>query len=196
MRRWWIIVVIIAVGGSVLSCMMWSGAPAQTSQGDKPATITSRQGLPICAVGMQIQRTDWIDKYEQSIDEIAALGADTVKFVVDTRQDTVKSTSIFLDMRMTPTPDQLSELIKHAKAKKLRVILMPIVLLNNPTGMDWRGVIAPDKDFGGWEKWFESYREMLHHFAWIAEANGVDIFVVGSEFVSAEKETDEWVKTI
>jgi hypothetical protein len=37
---------------------------------------------------------------------------------------------------------------------------------------------------------------MLYHFSWIAEANGVDLFVVGSEFVSAEKHTDEWIKTI
>ena len=67
---------------------------------------------------MQLQRTDWIDKYEKSIDEIAAVGADTVQFVVDARQENGKSSRIYLDMRMTPTPEQLARLIKHAKDKK------------------------------------------------------------------------------
>ncbi|HVT89555.1 MAG TPA: hypothetical protein VHD56_11930 [Tepidisphaeraceae bacterium] len=160
------------------------------------AVIQSRQGLPICAVTMQIQRTDWIDKYKQSIDEVAALGADGVKFVIDTRQETVHSTHIFLDMRMTPTPDKLIELIKYAKSKNLRVILMPIVLLDNPQGNEWRGRIDPAETYGGWDEWFKSYREMLAHFSWIAEANGVDVFVVGSEFISAEPKVDQWKKTI
>jgi hypothetical protein len=145
---------------------------------------------------MQIQRTDWIDKYIKSIDEVAGLGADGVKFVVDTRQETVRSTRIFLDMRMTPTPDQLGTLIKHAKDKGLKVILMPIVLLDNPQGMDWRGKIDPDPTYGGWDEWFENYRKVLTHFAWIAQTHGVDIFVVGSEFISAEPKVAEWTKTI
>jgi hypothetical protein len=203
MYRWSIVIVAIGVYAIVLSCVMWpSPSPAQgqtsvTKNSVAPtSTIVSREGLPLCAVGMQIQRTDWIDKYKQSIDEIAAIGADAVKFVIDTRQETVKSTHIFLDMRMTPTPEMLAELIRHAKEKKLRVILMPIVLLDNPRGNDWRGVIDPQDEYGGWEEWFDSYRAMLFHFSWIAEANGVDLFVVGSEFVSAEKHTDEWIKTI
>ena len=35
-------------------------------------------------------------------------------------------------MGRTPTPEQLGELIRHAKSKKLHVIVMPIVLLDNP----------------------------------------------------------------
>ena len=150
------------------------------------------KGLPLCGVTMQIQRTDWIDKYEQNIDEIAALGADTVQFVVDPRQENASSERIYLDMRMTPTPEQLSRLIKHAKDKSLRVTLMPIVLLDNPEGNDWRGTIHP-KD---WHDWFESYRNIMQHFSWIAESNHVDLLVVGSELVSAEKHVDEWDKTI
>jgi hypothetical protein len=158
--------------------------------------IRSRDGLPYCGVGMQIQRLDWIDKYKKSIDEIAAQGADTVKLVVDTRMERKDSTRIYLDLRMTPNADQLSDLIRYAKSKKLRVILMPIVLLDDPQGMDWRGTIEPDDSYGGWEEWFKSYRDVLNHFSWIAEGNGVDVFVVGSEFVSAEPKLEEWTKTI
>jgi hypothetical protein len=129
------------------------------------------EGLPYRGVVMQIQRTDWIDKYEKSIDEIAELGADTVKFVVDARQENGASARIYLDLRMTPTV---------------------------PRGNEWRGRIQPADEGGGWGEWWRSYREMLTHFAWIAQGNGADVFVVGSELISTETETHlpEWRKTI
>ena len=152
----------------------------------------ARSGLPYRAAAMQLQRVDWTDKYKASIDECAAVGFDTVEFVVDTRQEDGTSNRIYLDGRMTPSPQMLSDLIRHAKAKKLRVILMPIVLLDDPKGDEWRGTLTPQS----WEKWFDSYRDMLTHFAWVAQGNGVDVFVVGSELVSSEKHPDEWRKTI
>src|SRR5207248_474919 len=137
-----------------------------------------------------IQRVDWIDKYKESIDEIAAVGCDTVSLVLDTRQENAESSHIYLDMRMTPTPEKLAELIQHAKKKGLRVILMPVVLLDDPKGNDWRGVIRPPE----WHEWFNSYTDMLIHFAWIAEQNHADVLSVGSELVSSEKEKNEWIR--
>lgn len=210
MVRWFIVFAALTTWIMVLGCVIWPRtAPAgqagarldgaevpQTSPA--PGLIRSREGLPYCAFTMQIQRLDWIDKYKKSMDQIASLGADAVLLVIDTRMETVRSTRIYLDERITPTPDQLADLIRHAKSLKLRVILMPIVLLDNPRTEppDWRGTIDPDKDFGGWEDWFNSYRGMMNQFAWIAEGNGADVLVVGSEFVSAEPKVDQWRKTI
>ena len=163
------------------------------SNSDRAATGTRfLDGLPYRGAGMQIQRVDWMDRYKKSIDEIAALGFDTVSLVIDTRMENGSTTLVWLDMRKTPTPEKLADLIQHAKSKKLRVILMPIVLLDKPEGNEWRGTIKPPD----WEEWFNSYREMLLHFAWIAEQNKVDVLSVGSELVSAEKERGEWKKTI
>ena len=47
----------------------------------------SVEGLPYRAITMQIQRPDWMDKYKHSLDEIVSVGADTVKLVVDSRQE-------------------------------------------------------------------------------------------------------------
>jgi hypothetical protein len=154
--------------------------------------LTPIEGLPIRAVGMQIQRVDWMDKYKHSVDEIAALGADAVKFVVDARQENGSSSSIYLDLRMTPSAESLADLIRYAKSKNLRVILMPIVLLDNPRGGEWRGQIKPES----WDDWWASYRKMLNHFSWIAQWNGADILVIGSELVSTESNTEEWQTTI
>jgi len=182
---------LIVVGCSLTHSADSQPAPLQPA----PATTwptTMADGMPYRAVGLQIQRVDWMDKYKQSIDEIASVGADTVKFVVDARQENGSSSRIYLDMRMTPTPDQLGDLIRYAKKKNLRVVLMPIILLDAPRGTEWRGRINPDN----WEEWWQSYRDVLTHFAWIAEGNGVDIFVVGSELISTESKVDEWTKTI
>ncbi len=206
MFRW--IVIVLGIGVYVFSvgCGLQaddaSSTPQERNRTDASAPPTTRfelaEGLPYRAAVMQIQRTDWIDKYVQNIDEIAAAGFDTVKFVVDARQENGASARIYLDLRMTPTVDHLARLFKHAKEKKLRVILMPIVLLDNPRGTEWRGKIQPSEDGGGWDEWWKNYRDMLTHFAWIAQGNGVDVFVVGSELVSTETETHlpQWRKTI
>ncbi len=185
----------LAVLGSVLFA---EDAPGQAPSPDRPGPIAGAgvhgvEGLPFIGAGMQIQRVDWIDRYRQSIDEIAAVGGDTVLLVVDARQENGSSSRIYLDMRMTPTPDQLSALIRHAKSRNLRVILMPIVLLDAPRSLnEWRGTLKPVN----WEDWFNSYRDMLTHFAWIAEGNGVDVLVIGSELVSSESHADQWRQTI
>src|SRR2546421_6266830 len=170
-----------------------SNLVAQAKPAPRPLTDHPRaSGMPYCGVAMQIQRVDLIDEYEKSIDEIDGLGADTVSIVVDARQENGSSSRIFIDVRMTPTPEQLQRLIRHAKERKLRVVLMPIVLLDNPRGNEWRGTIRPDS----WNEWWDSYRQMMHHYSWIAQSVGVDVLVVGSELVSTESRPDEWRKTI
>ncbi len=200
----WIVVTAVVAYVSIVGCAL-TPAPAgdgatntttNATSGNARIAIPSKPipGLPYRGFAMQLQRTDWIDKYEQSIDEIAAMGADTVSFVVDSRQENGASSKIYLDMRVTPTPEMLGRLIKHAKGKGLRVILMPIVLLDAPRNNEWRGTIAP----ANWDQWWESYRGMLHHFAWIAQLNGVDVLSVGSELVSTEdiRFINEWSDVI
>lgn len=150
--------------------------------------------MPYRGVAIQIQRVDWIDKYKQCIDDAAALGADTVSLVIDTRMENGSSSHVWLDLRSTPTPEKLGELIDHAKSKKLRVFIMPIVLLQNPREdkNEWRGTIKPES----WDDWWDSYRDMIIHFAWIAEQHKADILSVGSELVSAEPKAEQWRRTI
>ena len=198
MRRGLIWAAALFLYATVIGCVMWpnasqaGGGGAAPRPGNNQAMTLAVNGLPYRGVGMQIQRVDWIDKYEQSIDQIADLGADTVLLVVDSRQENGTSSRIYLDMRMTPTPPQLTELIAHAKKRKLRVIVMPIVLLDNPRGDEWRGTLKPDS----WDDWFDSYRDMIKQFAWIAQGAGADVLVVGSELVSTEPKLDQWTRTI
>ena len=133
-----LIIAAVAAYVAVLGCVIFpsttGGRAAANGNGDhRPfRSVPTGQpltGLPYRGAAMQIQRTDWIEEYKQSIDEIADVGCDTVLFVIDARQENGDSTRIYLDLRMTPTVAQCNELIKHAKSRKLRVVLMPIVLI-------------------------------------------------------------------
>ncbi len=185
---------IVVYLGVVLGCVLQPNHSSANDDSDNapPPHLAKLEGLPFRGVAMQIQRVDWIEQYKKSIDEIVELGADTWLCVVDARQENGSSSKIYLDMRMTPTPDKLGDLIDYAKSKKLRVILMPIVLLDAPRGNEWRGTIKPTL----WEDWFDSYRDMMNHFAWIAQSHKADVMVVGSELVSAESHAEEWHKVI
>lgn len=201
--RWWIVLVIAGAAYlAVMGCTIWSSDAAADKSGlDSVDGVETGQpvqaggkvlGLPYRGIAMQVQRIDNIADYTASVDKIAALGADTIEFVVDSKQENGQSTCIFLDMRGEPSPQKLGELIQYAHQRKLRVILMPIVLLEAPIHSDWRGTIHPDI----WEEWWDSYRDMLNHYAAVAEANHVELFAVGSELVSTENQREEWIRTI
>ena len=188
--------VLIAVGiyALVVGCVMWPGGVATADRdGSRHFQLTNvLAGLPYRGVVMQVQKIDQLEPYVKGIDTIAQTGADTILLVLSARQENGSSSQIYLDMRMSPTPDKLGGLIDYCKSKKLRVALMPIVLLDKPKGNEWRGVLKPES----WDEWFDTYRDMIYEFAEVSAAHKVDLFVVGSELVSSEPKLDQWTKTI
>lgn len=144
--------------------------------------------------GLAIQLTfgNNVDDYAPLIDEVAALGANTVMLCPRGRMEHARSQAIFVDARETPSAADLTRLIEHAKTRKLRVIVMPILLLKHPRGSEWRGVIDPPN----WKEWWRQYRDFVIYFADVAQAGGADALLVGSELVSTEKYESEWRQTI
>lgn len=182
----------------VVGCVVWPGGssaakPADAERaGPAPAPRHAKMdGLPLRGITVQVQRVEDFERYKTCIDEVATTGADTVQIVVSARQENGSSSKIFLDFRKTLPGEKLGELIDRAKSLNLRVQLMPIVLLEAPQGLEWRGTIKPV-----WPEWFESYREMIGYYAQLAERHKVDVFIVGSELVSTETQAAEWDKTI
>ena len=130
--------------------------------------------------------------YVQYVDEIAATGANTISLVVAAYQENCSSTSIFVDARKTPSDDRLRELIDRAHRHGLRVVLMPIVLLENPRGDEWRGKISPPK----WDDWWEDYENYIRRYAVLAAEGRVEVLMIGSELVSTEDQADRWRRLI
>jgi hypothetical protein len=180
----------------VLGCVLWPGeGPAKTATSTDDSSsvhLAPLTGLPYCGCSMQLQDVRGMDGYKKACDEIAERKGDTVMFVPSASMENGKVNRIYIDTRHSPSEDQLKDLIGHARSKGLRVILMPIVLIDAPVENEWRGTISPES----WDDWWDSYRDMIMHYARIAEDSGVSVLVVGSELVSTEHFVSEWRDTI
>ncbi|MFP4053596.1 MAG: glycoside hydrolase family 113 [Phycisphaerae bacterium] len=126
--------------------------------------------------------------YEKYIREISRTGANTICFVPHGYQENASSTSVFHDSRHTPTDERFAELIRFARKQKLRVMLMPIVLLENPREDEWRGKIRPTD----WKHWWTSYTNFILRYAHLCEKAGADVLIVGSELLYTEEKEKQW----
>ncbi|UCD27442.1 MAG: hypothetical protein JSV03_09970 [Planctomycetota bacterium] len=169
---------------------------AKTIEKATPSIFTPAPRLPLLnsdqtyhGVAWQIHHSkDCVEKAGKILSEIADLGADTVLISNAGVQEHAGSETFRIDPEVTPTPQQWQQIFKIAHDNGLRVILMPIVLLSDPRGSEWRGVINPPS----WDDWLEQYRKFMLHFARIAADGKVEVLIVGSELVSAKTYVEHW----
>ncbi len=149
--------------------------------------------LPYHGVAIQIHESDRAaERYGRLIDEVGALGANTVLISVNGYQEDVDSSHITTNPEAMPSDEALVSLFMRARDQGLRVILMPKILLTKPRSGAWRGKIKPPS----WDAWFDQYADFILHLADLAERGGVEVFSVGSELVSTEKMTENWESVI
>jgi hypothetical protein len=75
------------------------------------------------------------------------------------------------------------ESAQWARAAGLRVMLKPHIWLHG-RGEQWRGTIEMTSE-GDWEAWFAAYERWILHYADLAEREGMEALVVGTELVRA-----------
>ncbi len=179
-----------------LGMLVWwgTGASAETGAGASRTSASSPGRMGYHGLAIQIDTNHKpVETFGPLIREVAALGADTVLIGADAYQKNASSGTLYIDPKRTPTVEQWNQLLTIARKEcKLKVVFAPKILLAEPVGTEWRGVIQPPS----WRKWFTEYRQIMNHFAGIAQANGVEVMMVGSEMVSAEKHTEEWLEVI
>lgn len=144
--------------------------------------------------GMTLQLHSWWEgiPFEKYVREIAGGGANTICLSVAAYQENCASSSLFIEYRKVPSVRRLNKLIKLAHDLDLRVVLMPIILLENPGAGEWRGKIAPAQP----DSWWEDYENYVLFYAKIADAAGAEVFMVGSELVSMEDQSLRWRQLI
>jgi len=188
-----ILVIFVLVVGAAVGLQQFGRHGWSSRPGDEPARgLVRKVPGPLRPVNveqfrgfaLQLQSPSPHRPYARYISEIAATGANTVCLVVSAYQENCDSTSIFVDARRTPPDPRLGKLIAHAHAEGLRVVLMPIILLENPRAGEWRGKIDPEN----WDDWWEDYDNYILHYAHVAQAAKAELLVVGSELVSTEKD--------
>lgn len=148
---------------------------------------------PLHAVAMQLYQFGQArQSFYKQVDEIAGLGADAILLAAHGYQEHAGSNHISLEISAMPDEEQWRDIIGYCRKKGLRVIVMPTVQLTNPRGSEWRGRIQPQD----WNEWWADYYAMILRLAKICEFNQVDVFLVGSELISTEKDADRWKKLI
>lgn len=195
----WKLLLPVAMLGSAF---WWASTGKESSPAPKPAPLTfpPAERRPLAPLTQPLHGMSWpihhshdvVNQARQMLREIADLGADTVLISNPGYQEHAGSESFQLDPEVTPSAEEWKQIFDIAHQNGLRVVLMPIILLSNPRGTEWRGVISPPS----WDDWFEQYRKFITHFAKIAADGKVEVLMVGSELVSTEKYTDQWRRVI
>jgi len=190
------IILALLVYVAAVGCSLWGGdvgSAANTHSVAEPHLVPIAGLKAFNGVAMQLHDVWGADKYMKAIDRAKADGANTVLLVIPTFQENGKSVVIYLDERKTMSNGEIAKVIAHAKQLEMRVILMPIVLIEEALNDEWRGTIDPGDRV---DKWFNSYRDMIRRFAELSRDSHVDVLVVGSELVSMQKHTQQWLDTI
>lgn len=197
---WKLCLLVGVIGGAAWWTTTGGGPAKESGSAVMPPAPAPRQSPlsgnePYHGVAWQIHRSEnCVEEARRILGEIADLGADTVLISNAGYQEHASSESFQIDPEVTPSPEQWAEVFQIAHDNGLRIILMPIILLSEPRGTEWRGVINPPN----WNDWAEQYRDFLLHFARIAAKGDVEVFMIGSELISAEKNLhiEQWRQLI
>jgi hypothetical protein len=100
------------------------------------------------------------------------------------------------------TDDEILRAISLARQNNLKIILKPMVEVRDHT---WRALIkfktaegkpvpstVEGDDTQAWDKWWSDFRQFLLHYAKIAEQTKCEVFSLGCEMGSTERQEDKW----
>ncbi len=92
------------------------------------------------------------------------------------------------------TDDEIRRAISLARQNNLKIILKPMVEVRDGTWRAWiRFKTAAGKDdTQAWDKWWDYYKQFLLHYAQIAKQTKCEIFSLGCEMGSTERQEDKW----
>jgi hypothetical protein len=130
--------------------------------------------------------------YARFLDEIKALGATDVELVVRWSQTDIHAIEISPHASDSVDDELLTWVMDAARARGLRVFLMPILEIEDRSMGRWRGTLEPSD----LSRWWWSYRRFILHYARIAAGHGAALFSVGSELLSIERDRERWLELI
>lgn len=129
----------------------------------------------------------------EQVDRMAALGIDWIALCVTVTQETPQSTLQYRDFNFSPRDDEVIGIIRHIRAKGIRVMLRPMI--ETQDGLD-RGSIwfphdgerMPGRRSARRAEWFAGFRQRSVFYAEIAQETGCEAYGLESEL---DKMNDE-----
>ena len=117
--------------------------------------------------------------YPPDLHEVRSTGATRVLFPVTWTQSHTRAVTV-RPAAETLSDAELVRVIRAARAAGLEVVLLPLLALDEGGRADWRGVLRPSNP----DAWWRSYERFILHYAELAEAEQVQMLVIGSELSS------------
>jgi hypothetical protein len=139
----------------------------------------------------------WYDDYlrpqsDFTLEYLHGLGAESVSILATQYQDSSSPAAIYYDLWKTPMDSGIEHVIQKSKSLGMRTVLKPHV---DPTDGTWRGNITFSSE-AEWASWFNSYKNFILHYAQLAEDNGVDMLVIGTELAGTTHREADWSQLI
>jgi hypothetical protein len=131
------------------------------------------------------------DQAANSMDDLAATNANWVGVLVTWYQANAAASTLYADSEKTPADMAVIYAVEQFHNRGLQVILKPHV---DGTDGTWRGQFNPlDPD-----EWFQSYNAFITHYAQLAQSQGAEGMVIGTEYsmLSGSANQARWDKVI
>jgi hypothetical protein len=178
---------------ATLTAAALSGAASTAHATDvrpDPQAIVAAAPMRGVALGLHFQQPS--RTYESLLWEIAASGAGWVSLVVSWSQRDVRAVAVAPRSGESPPDADVERAVASAHALGLKVMIFPIVALEQRAQGEWRGRLAPTEP----SAWFESYGRFVAHYADLSSRTGVAAICVGSELGSMQGFTSNWQELI
>jgi len=146
----------------------------------------------IKGVTLAMHSFDYTADYSEKVVEISELGAEWIQVNIKFYQENIYSSRIVSDSGYEAYWNQFENILIKSKEEGLNVTILPIILLSNASGTNWRGLIDP-YDL---EKWFGYYNTMILRIATLAEKHHIEMLTIGSELVNLQQYTSHWESVI
>ena len=159
----------------------------------KQALVNNNGDLPpIRGLSMQISDPEHLDAYKHAMITLERDGVRWLNIVFQAHMKHITSNRLYWNKTQLPSPAKMVNLLLYARKHHFHTMVMPIFLIDNAVGDEWRGAIKP----GNWNTWFASYRRYIEMCARAAEQGHATIFSVGSELLTTEKFDNQWLRIV
>lgn len=186
-----LVVYILSLIGAALAYK-----PVMTDQKPARQAVRGVAAIPDPVMGFTLvmHHTANVEEYLRAVDEIAALGFNSLQVITPAYQDNGAAPTIHVDYApgLSPSREDLLEVLIYARNKGLSTTLTPVVHFTAARGSEWRGKINPER----WDPWWRSYREMTDYFVDLAVEADVQAYCVGSQLLTTETAHDNWTSLI
>ncbi len=172
---------LLILGGLVICSLAGELEAARSVQ---PLGKDWQRGAIVSVRGRDAYRDPATD---ESIAALAATGSTHVGLYPEWFMDSSESSHVGPDRDRTPSDGSVLHAMNEARSHGMSISLTPVV---RPPG--WQGTIVPRRT----DKWFRDYREMVGHYAELAERGRAESLVVGAELRSMVDHTSEWKRVI